>query len=103
MNEGLENQNKNIFTIVNEKGESVECEVILTIDSDEFKKSYIVFTDHTMNENGDYNTYANIYDPTGANLDLMPIETDEEWNMVESVLASAQRQIAKEQIKKDND
>lgn len=89
-------ENKNLFTMTNEKGESVECEVILTIDSDEFKKNYIVYTDHTMDESGNINTYASIYDPEGKSLDLTPVETNEEWEMIESVLISAQKQALKE-------
>lgn len=91
-------ENKNLFTITNDKGEKVECEVILTIDSEEFKNHYIVYTDHTLDENGNIKTYANIYDPTGKSLDLKPVTTDEEWDMIESVLASAQKQVLKEQM-----
>lgn len=36
--------NKGKFTITNEEGKELECEVLFTFDSDEFKKSYIVFT-----------------------------------------------------------
>ncbi len=100
---GKEKENKNLFTIVTDKGETMECEVVLTIDSDEFKKSYIVYTDHTIDENGNYRTYASIYDPTGKDLKLYPIETDEEWDMVESVLASAQKKVAKEQASENKD
>lgn len=95
-----ERENKNIFTMTNDKGESIECEVVLTIDSDEFHKNYIVYTDHTMDDNGNYRTYASIYDPTGESLDLLPVTTDAEWDMIENVLASAQKQIAKEQANK---
>ncbi len=94
----MKSENKNLFTITNDRGEKVECEVILTIDSDEFGHNYIVYTDHTMDENGNIKTYANIYDPTGASLDLQPVTTDEEWDMIESVLASAQKQVLKEQM-----
>ena len=98
-----ESENKNLFTITKDKGEKVECEVILTIDSEEFGHSYIVYTDQTMDDSGNIKTYANIYDPTGQNLDLQPITTDEEWNMIESVLASAQKQVLKEQMAVQNE
>ncbi len=94
----MEQENKNIFTMTNEKGEKVECEVVLTIDSDEYKKSYIVYTDHTLDEFGNIRTYASIYDPTGESLELKPVTTDEEWDMIESVLASAQKQVLKDEI-----
>ncbi len=98
----MKSENKNIFTMTNDAGEKIECEVVLTIDSDEFHKSYIVYTDHTMDENGNYQTYASIYDPTGASLDLNPIETDAEWDMIESVLASAQKQVLKDEMSNNN-
>lgn len=94
----MQEENKNIFTMTNEKGEKIECEVVLTIDSDEYKKSYIVYTDHTLDENGNIRTYASIYDPTGESLELKPVTTDEEWDMIESVLASAQKQVLKDEI-----
>lgn len=99
----MKSENKNIFTIVNDRGESLECEVVLTIDSDEFGHSYLVYTDHTMNDNGEYNTYASIYDPSGKDLDLKPVTSDEEWDMIESVLASAQKKIAKEELKEGSE
>lgn len=94
----MESENKNIFTITNDKGQKVECEAILTIDSEEFGNHYIAYTDHTMDDNGNIKTYASIYDPTGKSLDLKPITTDEEWDMIEAVLASAQKQVLKEMM-----
>lgn len=93
-----ETQNKNLFTMTNDKGEKIECEVVLTIDSEEFKKSYIVYTDHSIDDAGNIRTYASIYDPTGASLDLKPVTTDEEWDMIEAVLASAQKQVLKDEM-----
>ena len=92
----MNSENKNVFTITNDKGETLECEVVMTIESDEFKKNYIVYTDHTMDEIGNLKIYASIYDPTGASLDLQPVTEEKEWDMIEAVLASAQKKIAKE-------
>jgi uncharacterized protein YrzB (UPF0473 family) len=39
---------KGIFTIVNDEGKEIECEILFTFDSDETKKSYIVYTDNTL-------------------------------------------------------
>lgn len=99
----MKSENANVFTMTNDKGEKVECEVLLTIDSEEFGKSYLVYTDHKTDENGNIQTYASIYDPTGKSLDLNPVTTEEEWDMIESVLASAQKQILKEQMEEKAD
>lgn len=94
----MNSENKNVFTMKNDKGETVECEVLLTIDSEEFGKSYLVYTDHKTDEFGNIQTYASIYDPSGKSLNLNPVTSEEEWDMIESVLASAQKQVLKEQM-----
>lgn len=99
----MENENKEIkFTIVNDDGVEIECEVLFTVDSDETKKSYIVYTDNTEDESGSIKTYASIYDPTGQSLKLEPIETEKEWQMIEDILSSAQEK-ANETKKNEED
>ncbi len=84
---------KGIFTIVNDEGKEVECEILFTFDSDETKKSYIVYTDNTLDEEGSTKVYASVYDPTGQNPALMPIETEKEWLVIENILSSVQEKI----------
>lgn len=84
---------KGIFTIVNDEGKEIECEILFTFDSDETKKSYIVYTDNTLDEEGSTKVYASVYDPTGQNPALMPIETEKEWLVIENILSSVQQKI----------
>ena len=84
---------KGIFTIVNDEGKEIECEILFTFDSDETKKSYIVYTDNTLDEEGSTKVYASVYDPTGQNPSLMPIETEKEWLVIENILSSVQEKI----------
>jgi len=88
-----EELNDTVFTIINDQGEKVECEVLFTFDSDETKNSYIVYTDNTTDESGSTKVYASIYDPTGTNLALSPVESDEEWKVIENILASIQEKV----------
>ncbi len=81
---------KSVFTIMNDEGKEVECEVLFTFDSDETKKSYIVYTDNTLDENGSTKVYASTYDPTGKDATLGPIESEKEWLVVENILSSIQ-------------
>jgi len=90
--------NNSVFTIKNENGETVECEVLFTFDSPETNKSYIVYTDHTKAADGAIKVYANIFDKNGATKDLLPIETEEEWNTIESILAK----LEEEELKGEN-
>ncbi len=86
-------EKKGVFTIVNDQGEEVECEILFTFDSDETKKSYIVYTDNTLDDEGSTKVYASVYDPTGQDPTLMPIETEKEWLVIENILSSVQEKI----------
>ena len=87
------NEKKGVFTIVNDEGKEIECEILFTFDSDETKKSYIVYTDNTLDEEGSTKDFASVYDPTGQNPSLLPIETEKEWQVIENILSSVQEKI----------
>ena len=89
----MNDEKKGIFTIVNDEGKEIECEILFTFDSDETKKSYIAYTDNTLDEEGSTKVYASVYDPTGQNPALMPIETEKEWLVIENILSSVQQKI----------
>ncbi len=89
----MKEEKKGVFTIVNDRGEEIECEILFTFDSDETKKSYIVYTDNTTDETGSTKVYASVYDPTGQTSALMPIESEKEWLVIENILSSVQQKI----------
>ncbi len=84
-----------IFTAKDKDGNLKEYEIIFTFDSEETKKSYIVYTDHSM-EKGKMKVYANVYDKTGRSKELLPIETEEEWNTIETFLSKLEGEIHEE-------
>ena len=87
-------ENKNTFTVINDEGREILCNVLFTFDSDETKKSYIVYTDNTKDESGNIKVYASIYDPKSMdNMELLPIETEKEWKVIETILDSIQEEI----------
>lgn len=85
-------EEKNTFTVMDDNGKEVTCEVLFTFDSEETKKSYMVYTDNTTDEDGNVRVYASIFDPTAENTELKPIETDREWKIVETILESIQEE-----------
>lgn len=89
MDNQLEKQNQLI--LVDEDGTEVLCNILFTFDSDEFGKSYVLFSPVSTeeDENGEVEVAAASYIPKedGTVGELNPIETDEEWELVESVLA----------------
>ncbi len=66
----------------------IVCDVLFTFDSDDTKKSYIVYTDNTKDELGNIKVYANTYDPYTDSGDLGEIESNEEWATIEQIFNS---------------
>ena len=81
------------FKVINDEGKEVECEVLFTFESDETKKNYIVYTDNTLDEEGNTKVYASIYNPDEDETKLLPIETDKEWKIIETILEELQNEI----------
>lgn len=81
---------ENNITVVDENGNEQLCEVLFTFDSEEFGKSYVLYypigTDEDDEE--EIEIHASSFTPTedGQDGELMPIETDEEWDMIEEML-----------------
>ncbi|CAH0346566.1 DUF1292 domain-containing protein [Bacillus sp. CECT 9360] len=81
-------ENKNI-TIVDDNGNEQLCEVLFTFDSDEFKKSYVLYYPISSDDDEEeIEIHASSFTPDEKNQDgeLQPIETEEEWDMIEEML-----------------
>ena len=89
-----------IMTAIGENGEIIDCDVLFTFKNTATGKCYIVYTENTVDENGDTEIFASVFDPDDKTLTLLPIETDAEWAMLEAKLAEYSR--AKER-EGDND
>ena len=88
-------EEKNTFTVINDEGKETVCDVLFTFDSDETKKSYVVYTDNTKDENGNIRVYASIFNPNdnGDGTELLPIQTEKEWKVIEKILESLQEEV----------
>jgi uncharacterized protein YrzB (UPF0473 family) len=84
------NHDEKHITVVDEDGNEQLCEVLFTFDSDEFGKSYVLYYPLGAEEDDqeDIEIHASAFIPKedGEDGELMPIETDEEWDMIEEVL-----------------
>ena len=92
----MANAKKNTFTVLNDEGKEVECEVLFTFESEETHKNYLVYTDNTTDENGNIKVYASIFDPDKETSDLLPIETEREWKIIETILEEIQAESKKQ-------
>lgn len=83
----MQNGEKNI-TVVDENGNEQLCEILFTFDSDKFNKSYVLYYPISDNEDEEIEIHASSFVPSENNEDgeLSPIETDEEWDMIEEML-----------------
>ncbi|KAA6448796.1 DUF1292 domain-containing protein [Bacillus swezeyi] len=83
----MEHGEKNI-TIVDDKGNEQLCEVLFTFDSDKFDKSYVLYYPIESQGEEEIEIHASSFQPNenGEDGELMPIETEEEWDMIEETL-----------------
>jgi uncharacterized protein YrzB (UPF0473 family) len=81
---------ENNITVVDENGNEQLCEVLFTFDSEEFGKSYVLYypIGAEEDEEEEIEIHASSFTPTedGQDGELMPIESDEEWDMIEEML-----------------
>lgn len=86
---------KQKFVVVDDKGKEIECEPLFTFESDETKKQYIVYTDNTRDKDGNIRVFASIYNVTEKGNELLPITTEKEWKVVETIIESIQEETKK--------
>ncbi|MER2263068.1 MAG: DUF1292 domain-containing protein [Psychrobacillus sp.] len=85
MDHGQEN-----ITIVDENGNEQLCNVLFTFESEEFGKSYVLYypIGAEEDENEEIEIHASSFTPNenGEDGDLLPIESESEWDMIEEML-----------------
>ena len=90
-------EEKKKFTILDENGKQVECEPLFTFESEETKKHYVVYTDNSVDEAGNVRVFASIYKMNANGGELLPIKTEKEWKVIETILESIQEGNKKEE------
>lgn len=75
------------ITLIDKDNKEIECDVVLAYEDKDTKKGYLVYTDGTLDENGEKNMYASYYNPLDPDdVELKEIETQEEVDMLMSML-----------------
>lgn len=93
---------KNQFKLKDEYGKETVYDVLFTFDNEETNKSYIAYTDNTLDSNGNVQVYASVYYPGTDSTKLDPIETDKEWQVIEKILETIQEEVQKQTNNNDN-
>ena len=81
------------FRMVGPDGEEKECEILFTFRKDD-TRDFMVYTDHTRDPEGNSRVYAAFYEPDSPEQKLFPIETEEDWALVEFMLQQVSEQVA---------
>ena len=89
----MNNEKGRFFTITDNKGVVKEYEILFTFDSEETKKSYIVFIDSGSEGKEEVPTYAATYSKNDDKLELKDIETEKEWDLIENLLAQIEDKV----------
>jgi len=82
---------ENQLTVVDENGTELLMEILFTFDSDEYNKSYVVYYpagSENEDEEGNVDLHVSAYVPAKNDEggELLPVESDEEWEMIEEVI-----------------
>lgn len=72
-----------MFEITNEFGEKVVCQKLHAFARN--NNNYIIYTDFETDQNSELNVLSSKYKIENNNLVLEPIETQEEWDLVDKV------------------
>lgn len=100
VNENNQLEHRHI-TVVDEDGNEQLCEVIHTFYSEKFNKSYVLYSLVGAEEDDDglVEIFASAFTPAenGDDGELQPIETEEEWDLVEEVLNSLEEELFEEE------
>ena len=90
------------FKAVDAEGRQIDCETLFMFESPETKKNYIVYTANSIDDEGNIRVYASFSNPADlkisegedmAALELIPIETEKEWKIIETILEEMQNQV----------
>ena len=86
------------FTVLMDDGEEVLCEILFTFESEMTNKKYIVYTDSEVDDEGNTKVYASVLSHMdGSVAKLLPIETEREWCIIETILDELKKNADDEQ------
>lgn len=78
--------------IIAKDGKEVECDILFTFDNEELQRTYVGYTDHSIDQNNREVIYIAYYDINADKKELKEIQTQEELDMVHDVLEEIAKQ-----------
>ena len=80
----------NTISLTDENGKNKDYKVILSFEA--HNNLYYVYTDNVLDADGFLKTYAGIYQNKNGKESLIPIENDEDWEMLEDLLTKIDKE-----------
>jgi uncharacterized protein YrzB (UPF0473 family) len=81
-----------VFNAINENGNEIECEIVMSYICEKNGKTYVFYTDNNYDEKGELNLYASRFiDDVDGELQLEDITDEDEWSLLDEALAEAKR------------
>ena len=77
---------ENQLVFVDEQGNEIVCEIILTYESEQTGKKYVIF--QAVDDESDEIGAASYVEKENGEGELEPIETEEEWELLQDVINS---------------
>lgn len=78
--------------VIAKEGKEVECDILFTFDNEELQRTYVGYTDHSIDQNNREVIYIAYYDMNAEKKELKEIQTQEELDMVHDVLEEIAKQ-----------
>ncbi len=78
--------------VIAKDGKEVECDILFTFDNEELQRTYVGYTDHSIDQNNREVIYIAYYDMNAEKKELKEIQTQEELDMVHDVLEEIAKQ-----------
>ncbi len=72
---------ENNFKIIDDNNKEIECHLLHKFSNN--NNNYIIYTDHTYNENGELNIMAFKYKIESETIIPIEITEENEWNLIE--------------------
>ena len=79
-------------------GKEIVCDILFTHHSEQTGKDYMAFTDHSKAPDGSASVFYATYDPNAESIDLAPIQTQSEWDMLREMFEQIQEDAARGMI-----
>ena len=76
-----------MLTLEGDDGYEYQYDVLASWTAFETKKRYVIYTDHEIDLDGNEQFYAAICDVADGALEILPLETEQDWELVEEQAA----------------